>query len=129
MATTQAPIYQTVPDKDYFSLSSKGNIDYGAVVKRLSFEKKDVSTATGVPLASIRYDDKIPQEVRERITEWATLLNLVAQHFQGDLNKTIMWFTMPNPLLGNISPRDMIRFGRYKKLLNFILNAAGENTR
>lgn len=117
-------LFQTVPSKDYFSLSKGGNLDYSEVVKTLQFKKEDVSKATGAPLSSIRYEEeKIPKEVKDRITEWATLLNLVAQQFQGDIKKTCLWFTMPNPLLGNISPRDMIRFGRYKKLLKFILTA------
>jgi hypothetical protein len=31
--------------------------------------------------------------------------------------------------LGNITPRDMIRIGRFKKLHRFILNALSENER
>lgn len=34
-----------------------------------------------------------------------------------------MWFELPNPMLGNISPRNMIRAGRYKRLVNFVLDA------
>jgi hypothetical protein len=30
---------------------------------------------------------------------------------------------LPNPILGNISPRNMIRAGRYKRLINFVLGA------
>ncbi len=80
-------------------------------------------------MSSVRYDEKIPTELHERIKEWAILLNLVAEHFKGDATKTTLWFTTPNPLLGNISPRDMIRFGRYKKLFKFIFNALAENKR
>jgi hypothetical protein len=64
----------------------------------------------------------MPAQVHERIREWATLLNLVAEHFQGDHQKTVLWFTTLNPLLGNITPRDMIRFGRYNKLFKFVVN-------
>lgn len=120
-------LYQNVPEKDYLSLFEGNHADYASVVKHLDFKKEDVALATGTPVSSIRYDHKIPKEVSERITEWANLLNLVAQHFKGDVSKTILWFTLPNPLLGNITPRDMIRLGRYKKLLKFIMNALSEN--
>jgi hypothetical protein len=38
-----------------------------------------------------------------------------------------LWFQTKNPLLGNISPRDMIRYGRYEKLRRFIMNALEDN--
>ena len=120
-------LYKNIPDKDYLDLFDGGHADYATVVRRLDFRKEDVALATGAPMTSVRYDNKIPKEIKERITEWAILLNLVAQHFNGDANKTILWFTLPNHLLGNIAPRDMIRLGRYKKLLKFIINALSEN--
>jgi hypothetical protein len=64
----------------------------------------------------------MPEDLRLRLTEWATALNLVAEFFK-DQDKTILWFTIPNPLLGDIAPRDMIRVGRFKKLLKFIQTA------
>jgi uncharacterized protein (DUF2384 family) len=53
-------------------------------------------------------------------------LNLVAQFF-GDEQKTVLWLKTPNPLLGDMTPRDMIRIGRFKKLRRFIQNALSEN--
>lgn len=70
----------------------------------------------------------MPNELKERITEWAIALNLVAGFFK-DEKKTVLWFSMPNPLLGGMSPRDMIRVGRFKKLLKFIHNDLDENQR
>jgi hypothetical protein len=52
---------------------------------------------------------------------------LVAQFFGGDAAKTALWFKTKNPLLGDISPRDMIRYGRYEKLRRFIMNALDDN--
>ena len=63
---------------------------------------------------------------QDRIQEWAVALNLVAQFFR-DEQKTVLWFKTPNPLLGDIAPRDMIRIGRFKKLRQFILQALSEN--
>jgi len=38
-----------------------------------------------------------------------------------------LWFRLPNPLLGDVSPRDMIRYGRYAKLQEFVMDALAEN--
>ena len=127
MPTMSPDIFGTVAKRDHLSLFEDDHPNCEEVVDFLKFKKEDVSKAAGVTLSSVRYDDKIPVQLRERMREWANLLNLVAEHFQGDGAKTALWFTMPNPLLGNISPRDMIRFGRYKKLLKFIVNALSEN--
>jgi hypothetical protein len=48
---------------------------------------------------------------------------LVAEYFKGDLEKTALWFKIDNPMLGDVSPREMIRAGRFKKLIKFIYNA------
>ena len=127
MVTLNTDIFSTVPKEDYLSLMRAGKPKYRRIVDLLEFRKEDVSKAAGVPLSSVRYDGKIPTELRERLREWANVINLVAEHFGGDAHKTALWFTTVNPLLGDISPRDMIRFGRYKKLLKFIMNAMAEN--
>lgn len=129
MTTLTGDIFSTVPEKDYLSFFEDDKPNYNRVVDFLNFKKEDISKATEVPLSSVRWDNKIPKELHERIKEWAILLNLVAEHFKGDAKKTALWFTTPNPLLGNISPRDMIRFGRYKRLFKFIFNALAENKR
>ena len=53
----------------------------------------------------------------------ANIANLVAEYFDGDAQKVALWFELRNPQLGNISPRNMIRGDRYKRLLNFVLEA------
>ena len=129
MTLSQPSLFRTVPAKDYLHLFDKGMPDGEKVVKLLNYKKADVSVAANVPVASVRYEPKkMPAELKERLTEWATALNLVAGFFN-DNDKTILWFCMPNPLLGDMSPRDMIRVGRFKKLLNFIQSALDENQR
>jgi uncharacterized protein (DUF2384 family) len=68
----------------------------------------------------------MPKELQERLMEWAVALNLVAQFFN-DEQKTVLWFRTPNPLLGDMTPRDMIRVGRFRKLVRFIQTALSEN--
>ena len=120
-------LFETVPKEDYLSLFPSGGTDYEKVVDLLDFRKKDVARASNVALHSVRYDlPKMPKELQDRIQEWAVALNLVAQFFR-DEQKTVLWFKTPNPLLGDIAPRDMIKIGRLKKLRQFILQALSEN--
>lgn len=130
MALVQPSLFRTVPAKDYLHLFNNNGVPIGEkVVELLKYKKADVSVAANVPVASVRYEpSKMPAELKERLTEWATALNLVAGFFN-DNQKTVLWFCMPNPLLGGMSPRDMIRVGRFKKLLNFIQSALDENQR
>jgi hypothetical protein len=129
MQTTISRPFDTVPKSDYYGFGSKSHYNYAEVVKQLGLKKEDIAKATGTLVSSVRYDGKISQPLQDRIFEWGTLLNLVAQHFEGDLEKTLTWFAMPNPHLGNGTPRDMIRFGRYPKLLKFVINAIDEGRR
>src|SRR3989338_1805445 len=128
MRSMTTTLFNTIPDQDYFEIY-KDKKPYNRIVKLFDFEQDDIVLATGVPKSSVRYDEKMPKDLSERLTEWATLLNLVAGHFKGDTVKTMQWFTTPNPLLGDIRPRDMIRIGRYRKLIKFVLNALAENKR
>ena len=85
--------------------------------------------ATGLKKNSIRYEpNRIPIELIDRLREWAIAINLVASYFK-EQEKTMLWFGTTNPLLGNMSPRDMIRLGRFKKLFTFIQNALDENVK
>ena len=127
MPTAVSGLFATVPQKDHLSLFQDTRPKYQRIVDLLEMAKEDVSKATGVPKSSVRYDKKMPAELRERIREWATLLNLVAEHFEGDAHKTVLWFTTVNPLLGNMTPRDMIRLGRLRKLHKFVMNALAED--
>ena len=76
------------------------------------------------PCVSIR---KFPRKWLTGSAEIANIAQLVAQYFEGDTAKTALWFRTKNPLFGSISPRDMIRFGRYEKLRRFVTEALGQN--
>ena len=123
-----AALFDTVPREDYLALFPSGETDYQKAVGLLGFKKKDVARASNIPVQSVRYDQKMPKELEDRVREWAVALALVAQYFK-DGQKTVLWFKTPNPLLGNIAPRDMIRVGRFSKLHRFIANALADNKR
>lgn len=54
---------------------------------------------------------------------------LVREFFGGDAVKTAEWFTSPNPLLGMITPQQLIDLGRGEKLLKFVKDQLEENKR
>lgn len=126
MSMPEASLFNTIPKTDVLSLFPHGRTDYSKVVRMLEFSKNDVARASNVPKQSVRYDGKIPKELEDRMKEWAIAIAHVALYFK-DPDKTALWFHVPNPLLGNVAPRDMIRYGRFKKLHRFILNALDQN--
>lgn len=127
MSTAQV-LFGNVPQNDTLGFYKNGVPQYKKPVDFLNFRKDDVAVATNRPKNSVRYDQKMPEELKERLIEWATAINLVAGYFN-DADKTMTWFQVPNPELGSISPRDMIRLGRFKKLYKFITTALDENVR
>jgi hypothetical protein len=116
-------LFQTVPKGNLLGLlQSGGGVDVQRTKKFLEFTKDDIASATNVPGSSVRFDQRMPSEVRDRMIEIATICELVAEHF-GSAEKASLWFKLSNPLLGNLSPREMLRMGRFKKLHRFIVEA------
>ena len=119
-------IFNSIPLSDDLGLFKKtGKPDYDKVKDILGYTNRDISVASGVPFGSIRFDGKVPAELTERVIEWATAIALVHSFFK-DQTKTMLWFKVPNQMLGDVSPRDMIKVGRFKKLLKFIQSALEE---
>jgi hypothetical protein len=59
--------------------------------------------------------------------ELTVLCEKVVGFFDGNVAKAALWFRLPNSLLGDIAPRDMIRFGRSAKLQEFVVEALADN--
>ena len=116
-------LYGTIPQSNHLGLFADAMPNYKGILSFLDFTKEDLSKATGVPRSSIRDGDRMPKELQDRLLEIATVCELVAEYFKGDIEKSTLWFKMPNPSLGDVSPRDMIRLGRFHKLLKFIYDA------
>lgn len=107
-------------------IDEKGIPDCEKILGTLDIKKRELASFAKVRETSVR-SDRMSEDLRKRIEEWAAVLALVTQFFEGDLKKTELWFRLPNPSLGNIPPRDMIRFGRFNKLFKFIQEALREN--
>jgi hypothetical protein len=124
---TPPGLFRNVRDRDYLGFWADQTLRTREVAEFLRLKKPDVAKVAGVAPSSVRFDHKIPREVYERLEEIANICALVAEYFEGDVAKTALWFRTRNPLLGDIAPRDMIRFGRYGKLRQFVMEALSEN--
>lgn len=118
MRTQQHDIFSNIPKQEYLNLLH----NLADVPNFLDLEKDDVSKAANIAKSSVRYDSRIPADLEKLLSEIALVCEMVAHYFDGDIRKTALWFKMENPALGGISPRDMIRYGRFKKLKAFIQN-------
>lgn len=96
------------------------------VVEFLRLTKTDVSRLASVAEDDVRYDTDAPAVVRKGLEEIAAMINLVARQFDGDAEKSAAWFRARNPMLGDVSPLDMIRQGRHDRLRGFIERAVGK---
>lgn len=123
MSVTSQTVFDNISRHDYLNFKADDGINYQSVIDFLEMDRNDVSKMAGISKSSVRYDDRIPKELKDRLEEIANICQKVAEYFNGDVAKTALWFKASNPLLGNISPRDMIRIGRYKKLMKFIMEA------
>lgn len=115
-------IFDSVPD-DVMNFGHGAKFDARLVPSVLGLKKDEVARLASVSPKSVRYDDAMPAQLRERLEEIGNTVNMVAQAFNGDAEKTVTWFKARNPLLGDASPRDMIRLGRYERLRKFIIGA------
>ena len=120
-------IFKTVPIQDSLSFGSGGSFNPKLVADFMDLDKATVSRLASVAKSSVRYDDHIPRAVLERLEEIGAVVNMVAEIFGGDREKTALWFRTKNPMLGDISPRDMVRLGRYDRLRRFIISAMQDN--
>ncbi len=126
MNRAAAPLFRTVSRSDSLGFGTGAAFDGRKVVDFLGFKKQEVAKVAAVAPTSVRFDQKMPLDVRERLEEIANVITLVADYFDGDAGRTALWFKTPNPLLGKLSPRDMIRLGRYERLRRFVLEALAE---
>lgn len=127
-STAGFSLFDSVPN-DYFHFGEGNSFQPKLVPDVLGLKREDVSKLAAVSVKSVRYDDAIPEPVRERLEEIGITINMVAKFFDGDVDKTVTWFKARNPLLGDVSPRDMIRLGRFERLRKFIINAILDKSR
>lgn len=119
-------IVRHVANEDLLHLYRDGLPDYKRIADLTKLTKSDLAKIADVAKSSVRFDEHIPEPVAVALREIANIANLVAEFFADEPHKVKLWFEIANPMLGNISPSDMIRIGRYKRLLSFVITARGE---
>jgi hypothetical protein len=115
-----ANIFSNVPEGDLFGIKTKKTFDYQEAAKFLGMNKKAIARASGVSESSVRYDERMPTDLKNFFLELISVVTIVSNQFIQDKDKTRLWFSMPNPLLGGVSPIQMILLGKHKKLIKFI---------
>ncbi|OGB33749.1 MAG: hypothetical protein A3F78_03820 [Burkholderiales bacterium RIFCSPLOWO2_12_FULL_61_40] len=118
-------LFEAVP-QDFMKFGQGMAFEPRKIPDFLGLKNEDVSRLAEVAISSVRYDHAMPLQMRDRLEEIAHTINMVAGMFDGDVNKTVSWFKVRNPTLGDVSPRDMIRLGRYQRVRKFIINAMAE---
>lgn len=106
---------------------SNHGLDYRMVCDFLDLNAEDLSKIGGISKRSVRLDSGLPDDLKVRLECIADICGLVSGSFDCDIHKTGLWFRTPNPMLGDISRHDMIRFGRCKRLLRFVMEARDAN--
>ena len=120
------PMFENIYRKDSLKFWAEHGLNYERVRDVVGLTNEDLSRVAQVAKSSVRFDERIPPVLKERLEQIANCCLLVAEHFDGNAEKASLWFKTPNPMLGNVSPRDMIRYGRFTKLQRFIAGALGE---
>jgi hypothetical protein len=118
-------LFDTVPE-DVLKFGRGPSFQPKLVAELLELKKPEVSRLASVAQSSVRYDEHIPSAVREKLEDVGLVCNQVAVFFDGDPIKTALWFKTKNPMLGDVSPRDMVRLGRTDRLRKFIITALAE---
>ena len=122
-------MFENIHRKDSLNFFASRGLDYERVKELVGLTNSDLSRAAQVAKSSVRFDERIPPVLKEQMELIAECCLLVADHFGGDAKKASLWFKIDNPMLGDVSPRDMIRCGRLSKLQRFVVGALTEADR
>lgn len=103
------------PGRDWLGFGVGAEFQPSRLAEWLALGTEDLAR-----LADYPHGDAAAVPVRKHLIEVAAMCNLVAEIFDGDIGKAKAWFKAVNPLLGGVTPCDMIRLGRFERLRKFI---------
>jgi predicted nucleotidyltransferase len=119
----ESNLFQTVSRGDPLGFWADRALDAGRVAHFLGLDRNELARIGGVAATSVRFDSKIPAQLRARLEEIGNTLSLVAEHLQDDGARTSQWLRTRNPLLGEASPLELIRTGGYERLRRHVMDA------
>lgn len=117
------PFYTVSKETRLSFLYKDGRLSPKELSRFLRLGRPDWANILNIEPCSIRYDSRMPDRLRDLMLQLANLCEQVAEVFDGDRHKVELWFRIDNLNLGGISPREMIRQGRHKKLAQLIAGA------
>jgi len=116
-------LFDTVARRDYLQFWQSGLFQPQRVARFLGLTKHELAQLAGVAPASVRFDDKAPRVLLERLMDVASTCALVAEAFDGNATKTAIWFMTPNPQFNNLSPAELLRRGEREMLQRKVVQA------
>jgi hypothetical protein len=126
---TRSSLFATVPQQDYLQFWQSGLFQPQRVARFLGLSKSELALLAGVAPASVRFDDKAPRALRERMMDLAATCALVAEVFAGNATMTKLWFMTSNPQLNNLSPCELLRRGDRETLQRQVTAAIAISSR
>ncbi len=109
-------------------IQDNGEVDVETTRNFLELSRQELASAFGFSADQIR-PERMSEKVKERLSQLATAIELVAEALDSDPQKTRYWLKTPNPNFGGISPRSLILRGRANKLMQFIFSAKNASAR
>ena len=102
--------------------SPAGDVDVEKTYSVIDISRAQLAEALGFTAEQLR-PERLSERAREKVAELAGALEMVAKAFHGDINKTKYWVKTPNPNFGGATPRQLIVRGRYKKVIQFVMDS------
>ena len=113
-------LFSSIPEGDLFGLKGKNGYDFRKTASFLGLNRRNIAKAAKISEQSVRYDERTPADLKDFFMKIISVICIVAKQFDYDKENTKLWFNMPNPMLGGVSPVQMIILGKYGKLMKFI---------
>jgi len=79
-------LFDTIAE-DVLHFGTGSSFEAKKVPEILNLKREDVSRIASISVKSVRYDDAIPEQMKERLEEIANTINMVAKVFHGDIEK------------------------------------------
>ena len=95
MTLSAVQLFGNVARQDHLHFAQNGQLDYRKVASFLDLSKHDLSRIADVGQSSVRFDDRIPADLAQRLNEIANIANLVAEVFDGNAEKTARGSELP----------------------------------